>query len=64
VTPVDPIGPVEVRPRPVERALAVERSRRPGRRDPQRDARERDRGRERPRDDEKPDGDGHIDVRA
>ena len=39
MTPVDPVGPVEIRerPRPVERPLPVERSPRPGKRDSQRD---------------------------
>ena len=60
MTPIEPVGPVEVRPRPVERALPVERSRRPGKRDPERDARER----ERPRHDAQAPEDGHVDVRA
>jgi hypothetical protein len=60
VTPVEPIGPVEVRPRPVERALAAERSRRPGKREPQRDPRER---KPRPQAENGPE-DGHVDVRA
>jgi hypothetical protein len=68
VTPVDPIGPVDVRPRPVERALPAERPRRPDqrdpRRDPERDGRDPERERDRPRGDEMPDGNGHIDVRA
>jgi hypothetical protein len=71
VTPVDPIGPVDVRPRPVERALAAERPRRPDQRDPRRDGRDRQGdGRDRQRDrerlggDEMPDSNGHIDVRA
>jgi hypothetical protein len=67
VTPVDPIGPVEVRPRPVERALPAERPRRPDqrdRRDPQGGRRDRERDRERPQCDAMPDGNGHIDVRA
>jgi hypothetical protein len=68
VTPVDPIGPVDVRPRPVERALPAERPRRPDqrdpRRDPERDRRDPQRERDRPQGDGMPDGDGHIDVRA
>jgi hypothetical protein len=60
VTPVEPIGPVEVRPKPVERSAPVERTRRPAQRDPERDARERERrGR-----DGQPSEDGHVDVRA
>jgi hypothetical protein len=68
VTPVDPIGPVDVRPRPVERALPTERPRRPDqrdrRRDPQGGGREPQRDREGPRGDEMPDANGHIDVQA
>lgn len=60
MTPVEPIGPVEVRPRPVERALPVERSRRPEKRDPQRDPQKR---KPRPQAENGP-GDGHVDVRA
>jgi hypothetical protein len=60
VTPIEPIGPVEVCPRPVERALAVERSRRAAKRDPQRDPKER---KPRPRAENGPQ-DGHLDVRA
>ena len=60
MTPVEPIGPIEVRPKPVERALPVERNHRPGQRDPDRDERERERRRREP----EPPGDGHIDVRA
>jgi hypothetical protein len=37
MTPVEPVGPVEIRPRPVEGPPAVERSPRPGKRDPRRD---------------------------
>jgi hypothetical protein len=67
VTPVDPIGPVDLRPRPVERALPAERPRRPDqrdRRDPQGGRRDREPDRERPQGDAMPDGNGHIDVRA
>jgi hypothetical protein len=61
VTPVDPIGPVDVRPRPVERALPALRPRRPDdKRDPERDPRRRDR---RPEAKDAPE-DGHVDVRA
>ena len=60
MTPVEPIGPVDPRPKPVERTLPVERSRRPAQRDPERDARERERRRREP----KRPGDGHIDLRA
>ena len=62
MTPVEPIGPVDPRPKPVERTLAVERSRRPAQRDPERDARERER--ERPRREPDSPEDGHVDVRA
>jgi hypothetical protein len=61
VTPVEPIGPVEVRPKPVERTSPVERTHRPAQRDPERDARERER--ERDHDHEHP-ADGHVDVLA
>jgi hypothetical protein len=68
VTPVDPIGPVDVRPRPVERALRAERPRRPDqrdpRRDPERDGRDPQGERDRPQGGGMPDGDGHIDVQA
>jgi hypothetical protein len=57
---IEPIGPVEVRPTPVERTSPVERTHRPAQRDPERDARERERRRPKPA----PPGDGHIDVRA
>jgi hypothetical protein len=60
MTPVEPIGPVEVRPRPVEGPLAVERSPRPGKRDQQRDPKRRNpspQAKDEPRD-------GHIDIRA
>jgi hypothetical protein len=60
VSPVEPVGPVEIRPRPVERALPAERSPRPGKRDPQRDPNRRKpspQAKNEPRD-------GHIDVRA
>jgi hypothetical protein len=60
VTPIEPVGPVDIRPRPVERALPVERSRRPDQREPQRDPRERQ---PRPQAEDGPE-DGHIDVRA
>ena len=60
MTPVEPIGPVDPRPKPVERTLPVERSRRPAQRDPERDARQRDRPQ---RDGQAPE-DGHVDVRA
>jgi hypothetical protein len=60
VTPVEPIGPVEVRPQPVPRTTPVERTKRPAQRDPERDARERERRR---RASEEP-SDGHVDVRA
>ena len=60
MTPVEPIGPVEIRPRPVERALPVERSRRSDEREPQRDPRER---KPRPQAENGPE-DGHVDVRA
>jgi hypothetical protein len=60
VTPVEPIGPVEVRPQPVERTTPVQRTGRTAQRDPERDARERERRR---RDDEHP-VDGHVDVLA
>jgi len=60
VTPVEPVGPVDIRPRPVERPLAVERSPRPGQRDPKRDPNRRKpspQAKDEPRD-------GHIDVCA
>jgi hypothetical protein len=60
MTPVEPVGPVDVRPRPVERPLAVERSPRPGQRDPKRDPNRRKpspQAKDEPRD-------GHIDVCA
>jgi hypothetical protein len=60
VSPVEPVGPVEIRPRPVEGPLAVERSPRPGQRDPKRDPNRRKPSRQakdEPRD-------GHIDVCA
>jgi hypothetical protein len=60
VTPVDPVGPVEIRPRPIERPLSVERSPRPGKRDPQRDPNRRKPSPEAKNGPE----DGHIDVRA
>jgi hypothetical protein len=60
VTPVEPVGPVEVRPRPVERALAVERSRRPAKRDPEREPRDH---KPSPQAKNGPE-DGHVDVRA
>jgi hypothetical protein len=60
VSPVEPVGPVEIRPRPVEQPLAVERSPRAGKRDSQRDPKRRKpspQAKNEPRD-------GHIDVRA
>ena len=57
---IEPIGPVEVRPKPVERTGPAERPRRPDKRDPERDARERERRRR----DGQPSGDGHVDVHA
>ena len=60
MTPIEPVGPVDIRPRPVERALPVERSRRPDKREPQRDPRER---KHRPEAESGPE-DGHVDVRA
>jgi hypothetical protein len=60
MTPVEPVGPVEIRPRPVEGPLAVERSPRPGKRDPRRDPNRRKRS---PQAKNEP-RDGHIDVRA
>jgi hypothetical protein len=60
MTPVEPVGPVEIRPRPVEGPLAVARSPRPGQRDPKRDPNRRKpspQAKDEPRD-------GHIDVRA
>jgi hypothetical protein len=60
VSAIEPIGPVEARPRPVERTSPVERTHRSTQRDPERDARERERRRREP----EPPGDGHIDVRA
>ena len=60
MTPIEPVGPVDRRPKPVERTLAAERSRRPAQRDPERDARQRDRPQ---RDGQAPE-DGHVDVRA
>jgi hypothetical protein len=60
MTPVEPVGPVDIRPRPVERPLAVERSPRPGPRDPKRDPNRRKPSppaKDEPRD-------GHIDVCA
>jgi hypothetical protein len=60
MTPIEPIGPVEARPKPVERTGPVERTHRPAQRDPERDARERERRRRDP----EPPGAGHIDVRA
>jgi hypothetical protein len=60
MTPVEPVGPVEIRPRPVEAALPVERSPRPGKRDPRRDP-----NRRKPSPQAKNDPrDGHIDIRA
>jgi hypothetical protein len=60
VTPIEPVGPVEIRPRPVEAPLPMERSPRPGKRDPQRDP-----NRRRPSAQAKTEPrDGHIDVRA
>ena len=60
MTPVEPVGPVDIRPRPVERPLAVERSPRPGQRDPKRDP-----NRRKPSPQAKDElRDGHIDVRA
>ena len=61
MTPVEPIGPVEVRPKPVEPTAPVQRSRRPSERDPERDARERERRGLR---DDKHSDDGHVDVLA
>ena len=60
MTPIEPVGPVEVRPRPVERALEAERPRRPGQREPERDPRER---KPRPQAEIGPE-DGHVDVHA
>ena len=60
MTPVEPIGPIDVRPKPVERTAPVERTHRPAQRDPERDARQRDRPQ---RDGQAPE-DGHVDVRA
>jgi hypothetical protein len=60
VTPVEPIGPIDVRPKPVERTAPVERTRRPEQRDPQRDERERERRRRAGQ----PSEDGHVDVHA
>jgi hypothetical protein len=60
MTPVEPVGPIEIRPRPVEAPLAVERSPRPGKRDPQRDPNRRKPGPQA----ENEAQDGHIDVRA
>ena len=60
MSPVDPVGPVEIRPRPVERPLPAERSPRLGQRDPQRDPKRRKpspQAKNEPRD-------GHVDVRA
>jgi hypothetical protein len=60
MTPVEPVGPVDIRPRPVERPLAAERSPRPGQRDPKRDPNRRKpspQAKDEPRD-------GHIDVCA
>ena len=54
---IEPIGPIDVRPKPVERTGPAER---PDKRDPERDARERERRR---RASEEP-SDGHVDVRA
>jgi hypothetical protein len=60
VSPVEPVGPVEIRPRPVERPLATERSPRPGKRDAQRDPKRR-----KPSPQAKNEArDGHVDVRA
>jgi len=60
MTPVEPVGPVEIRPRPVEGPLAVERSPRPGQRDPKRDPNRRNPRRQA----EDEPRDGHVDVRA
>jgi hypothetical protein len=60
VSAIEPVGPVEVRPQPVQRITPAERTHRPAQRDPERDARERERRRREP---EAP-GDGHVDVRA
>ena len=60
MTPVEPVGPVETRPRPVEGPLAAEPSPRPGQRDPKRDPNRRKpspQAKDEPRD-------GHIDVCA
>ena len=60
MSPVEPVGLVEIRPRPVERPLPAERSSRTGKRDPQRDPNRRKpspQAKDEPRD-------GHIDVRA
>jgi hypothetical protein len=62
MTPIEPIGPVEARPKPVERTSPVERTHRPAQRDPERDARERER--ERRRRDDRPPADGHIAIRV
>ena len=57
---IEPIGPIDVRPKPVERTAPVERTRRPEQRDPQRDERERERRRRAGQ----PSEDGHVDVHA
>ena len=60
MSPVEPVGPVEIRPRPVERPLPAERSPRPGKRDPQRGPNRR---KPSPQAENEP-RDGHVDVRA
>ena len=60
MTPVEPVGPVEIRPRLVDAPLAVERSPRPGKRDPRREPNRRKRS---PQAKNEP-REGHIDVRA
>ena len=60
MTPVEPVGPVEIRPRPVEGPLPTECSPRPGKRDPQRDPNRR---KPSPQAKNEPQV-GHIDVRA
>ena len=60
MSPVEPVGPVEIRPRPVEGPLPAERSPRPGQRDPKRD---RNRRKPSPQAKNEP-RDGHVDVRA
>ena len=60
MSPVEPVGPVEIRPRPVEGPLPIERSPRPGKREQRREP-----NRRKPSPQAKNEArDGHVDVRA